>query len=80
MTPSFDSPTGFVGLRIGKETSRPVTDYGMRYDGQHWHYIDKWLWALQRAGRGEEAIAIAQTCFPYFFDSARKWNEVETVC
>jgi hypothetical protein len=69
MTPSFDSPTGFVGLRIGKETSRPVTDYGMRYDGQYWHYIDKWLWALQRAGRGEEAIAIAQTCFPYFFDS-----------
>jgi hypothetical protein len=72
MKPSSDSPTGFVGLRIGKEISRPVTDYGMRYDGQYWHYIDKWLWALQRAGHDEEAIAIARTCFPHFFDSRGK--------
>lgn len=62
------SPTGYVGLRIGKTESRPVTDYGMRYDGQYWHYIDKWLLALARLGRVADGIGIAKSCFPYFYD------------
>jgi hypothetical protein len=62
------SPTGYVGLRIGKVSSRQVTDYGMRYDGMYWHYVDKWLLALARAGRVEDGIHLARSCFPYFFD------------
>lgn len=63
------SPTGYVGLRIGKVDSRKVTDYGMRYDGQYWHYIDKWLLALARAGRIDDGVRIAKSCFPFFFDA-----------
>jgi len=63
------SPTGFVGLRIGKVDSMPVTDYGMRYDGQYWHYLDKWLLALSRAGRSDEGIRMAKSVFPHFFDA-----------
>jgi hypothetical protein len=70
MRPDPQSPTGYVGLRIGKVQSRKTTDYGMSYDGQYWHYIDKWLFALARAGRIQEGIAIAKSCFPFFFDSA----------
>jgi hypothetical protein len=62
------SPTGHVGLRIGKIHSRKITDYGMEYDGQYWHYIDKWLLALARAGHVKEGIDIAKSCFPAFFD------------
>ena len=65
------SPTGYVGLRIGKVDSRRVTDAGMEFDGQYWHYVDKWLFALERAGRSDDAIKIAKSCFPYFFDSSR---------
>ena len=63
------SPTGHVGLRIGKVTTRQVTDYGMSYDGQYWHYIDKWLLALARSGHVEDGIRIAKSCFPAFFDA-----------
>jgi hypothetical protein len=69
-----ESPTGFVGLRIGKVQSRQVTDYGMQYDGQYWHYVDKWLLALARAGHASEGIAIAKSCFPYFFDKGQQGN------
>lgn len=62
-------PTGYIGLRIGKAETRKVTDYGMRYDGQYWHYVDKWLLALARAGRIREGISIAKSVFPYFFDA-----------
>ena len=68
MTKDASSPTGHVGLRIGKVHSRKVTDYGMSYDGQYWHYVDKWLLALARSGHINEGIQIAKSCFPYFFD------------
>lgn len=68
MTKDASSPTGYVGLRIGKVDSRRVTDYGMSYDGQYWHYVDKWLLALARSGHVSEGIQIAKSCFPYFFD------------
>lgn len=68
MTKDTSSPTGHVGLRIGKVHSRKVTDYGMSYDGQYWHYVDKWLLALARSGHVTEGILIAKSCFPYFFD------------
>jgi hypothetical protein len=68
MTMDTSSPTGHVGLRIGKLYSRKVTDYGMTYDGQYWHYVDKWLLALARSGHVKEGIEIAKSCFPYFFD------------
>ena len=68
MTRDSNSPTGYVGLRIGKVDSQKETDYGMRYDGQYWHYVDKWLLALARAGHVEDGIRIAKSCFPYFFD------------
>ena len=63
------SPTGHVGLRIGKLDSRKITDYGMEFDGQYWHYIDKWLLALARSGHVNEGIHIAKSCFPAFFDA-----------
>jgi hypothetical protein len=63
------SPTGFVGLRIGKLHSAAQTDAGMALDGQYWHYIDKWLLALVRAGRADDAAAIAKVAFPPFFDA-----------
>lgn len=66
--PSSTSPTGHVGLRIGKLHSRKVTDYGMEYDGQYWHYVDKWLLALARAGHVNEGLHIAKSCFSAFFD------------
>lgn len=69
MSPSTISPTGYVGLRIGKVDTRQATDYGMHYDGQYWHYIDKWLFALSRCGRNEEARRLAKSVFPYFFDT-----------
>lgn len=71
MTSNAASPTGHVGLRIGKVDSRKVTDCGMKYDGQYWHYIDKWLLALARSGHVDQGIQIAKTCFPYFFDGRR---------
>lgn len=77
MTASEDSPTGYVGLRIGKTSSRKVTDYGMQYDGQYWHYVDKWLLALARAGHVADGIRIAKSCFPAFFDTGYDgtgWN------
>jgi len=76
MTVSETSPTGHVGLRIGKVSSKKVTDYGMQYDGQYWHYIDKWLLALARSGHVQEGIQIAKTCFPVFFDTGdgTGWN------
>eukprot|EP00957_Ditylum_brightwellii_P084003 6385233-Ditylum_brightwellii.AAC.1 len=40
----------------------------MSYDGQYWHYVDKWLLALARAERVDDGIRIAKSCFPYFFD------------
>ena len=71
MTKCKISPTGYVGLRIGKVHTRKITDYGMTYDGQYFHYIDKWLFALCRAGNPghvEDGIRIAKSIFPYFFD------------
>jgi hypothetical protein len=67
MTVDASSPTGHVGLRIGKVSSRKVTDYGMSFDGMYWHYVDKWLLALARSGHADEGIRIAKSCFSYFF-------------
>ena len=39
----------------------------MRYDGQYFHYIDKWLFALSRANHIEDGLRIAKSIFPYFF-------------
>mgnify|MGYP000272676830 CR=1 FL=1 len=69
MTKDMASPNGNVGLRIGKAHHRQVTDAGMSYDGQYWHYIDKWLLALSRAGRVEDGCRIGKSVFPYFFDA-----------
>ena len=66
---SPSSPTGHVGLRIGKLHSTKVTDYGMEYDGQYWHYVDKWLLALARSGHVNEGVHIAKSCFLAFFDA-----------
>ncbi len=35
------TPHGYVGLRIGKERARRVSDAGMSYDGMYAHYLDK---------------------------------------
>jgi hypothetical protein len=35
------TPHGYVGLRIGKERARRVSDAGMTYDGLYAHYVDK---------------------------------------
>ena len=69
------SPTGYVGLRIGKVETKKVTDYGMEYDGQYFHYIDKWLLALARTNHVEEGIRISKSIFPYFFSDSR-YSEV----
>ena len=68
------SPTGYVGMRIGKVESRKVTDYGMQYDGMYWHYVDKWLLALARTNHVEEGIRIAKSIFPYFFSTSSKYG------
>jgi hypothetical protein len=39
----------------------------MRYDGQYFHYIDKWLFALARTNHIEDGLRIAKSIFPYFF-------------
>jgi len=62
------SPTGYVGLRIGKVLTRNETDSGMTYDGMYFHYLDKWLLALTRAGRINDGVRIAKSSFPYFYD------------
>ena len=72
MLESDVSPTGFAGLRIGKVESEIPTDYGMEYDGQYFHYIDKWLLALARTNHIDEGIRVAKGCFPYFFSSGRR--------
>ena len=69
------SPTGYVGLRIGKVETKKVTDFGMEYDGQYFHYIDKWLLALARTNHVEEGIRISKSIFPYFFSDSR-YSEV----
>jgi hypothetical protein len=74
MTVDAQSPTGYIGLRIGKIDERRVTDYGMSYDGMYWHYTDKWLLALARAGRVEEALCIVKSVFPHFFDAGPYGN------
>lgn len=68
MRPDSRSPTGFAGLRVGKPQSAPRTDAGMALDGQYWHYLDKWLLALVRADRADEAAAIGKVAFERFFD------------
>ncbi|KAL7503978.1 hypothetical protein ACHAXN_001679 [Cyclotella atomus] len=70
MKPCKMSPTGYVGMRIGKVESQIDTDYGMRCDGQYFHYIDKWLFALSRTGHIEDGLRIAKSIFPYFFSKA----------
>lgn len=42
----------------------------MRYDGQYFHYIDKWLFALSRTNYIEDGLRIAKSIFPYFFSKA----------
>lgn len=69
MVLDMSTPGGFVGLRIGKVVSKKNTDPGMLYDGMYFHYIDKWLLALARSNRVEDAIKIAKSCFPFFFDA-----------
>lgn len=48
-----------VGMRIGKEQSRAMSDPGMQYDGMYWHYIDKWIFALTRVGMMRQRLAMA---------------------
>lgn len=36
------------GLRIGKPLAAASSDPGMALDGQYWHYLDKWMFALAR--------------------------------
>jgi len=43
-----DGRSGYVGLRIGKLEARSESDAGMAFDGQYWHYLDKWLFANSR--------------------------------
>lgn len=38
----------YKGLRIGKVHARQESDPGMQFDGMYWHYLDKFLFALQR--------------------------------
>jgi hypothetical protein len=42
----------YKGYRIGKCKARTQaeggSDYGMEYDGIYWHYIDKFIFALER--------------------------------
>eukprot|EP00956_Cyclotella_meneghiniana_P031947 scaffold85737_cov56-Cyclotella_meneghiniana.AAC.6 len=61
------SPTGFVGLRIGKPTVKAITDPKTRYDGQFWDHIDKWLFALARTNHIADGVRIDKSCFSYFF-------------
>lgn len=45
------TPHGYVGLRIGKERARRVSDAGMTFDGLYAHYLDKHMFALLRFGQ-----------------------------
>lgn len=45
------TPHCYIGLRIGKERARPVSDAGMAFDGLYAHYEDKWMFALLRFGQ-----------------------------
>ena len=40
----------------------------MKFDGQYFHYIDKWLFALARTNHVEDGLRIAKSIFPYFFE------------
>jgi hypothetical protein len=42
----------------------------MRFDGQYFHYLDKWLFALARANHVTDGVRIAKSSFPYFFEDA----------
>lgn len=72
------SPTKYAGLRIGKlHALSGQTDFGMKYDGQYFHYVDKWLFSLLRLGqecgnysRIHQAACWAKVLFPHFFDRA----------
>eukprot|EP00005_Dracoamoeba_jomungandri_P005533 CAMPEP_0174260792 /NCGR_PEP_ID=MMETSP0439-20130205/10537_1 /TAXON_ID=0 /ORGANISM="Stereomyxa ramosa, Strain Chinc5" /LENGTH=337 /DNA_ID=CAMNT_0015345121 /DNA_START=221 /DNA_END=1234 /DNA_ORIENTATION=+ len=46
-----ESPSGYAGLRIGKNRARTKSDAGMSLDGMYFHYVDKWLFALLRLGQ-----------------------------
>ena len=67
----FHLHTSLQHAFVMQEETRKVTDYGMHYDGQYWHYIDKWLFALARTNHIEDGIRIAKSCFPYFFSSGK---------
>jgi len=77
MKPDPLSPTKYAGLRIGKTRAvKGQTDFGMKYEGQYFHYVDKWLFALLRLGqesnnysRVHQAACWAKVLFPHFFDS-----------
>jgi hypothetical protein len=43
----------------------------MTFDGQYFHYIDKWLLALARTNHIEDGLRIAKSIFPYFFEENR---------
>lgn len=44
----------------------------MTFDGQYFHYIDKWLFALARTNHIEDGLRIAKSIFPYFFQENRR--------
>jgi hypothetical protein len=59
---------------ITKPTAKKVTDLANRYDGMFWHHITMWLFALARANHIDEAIRIAKSCFPSFFQRQTRFS------
>ena len=63
----FSSHFECLSFPLLQPTAKKATDPNTRYDGQFWHHIDKWLFALVRAHHVDEGVRIAKSCFPSFF-------------
>lgn len=84
------TPHGYVGLRIGKERARRVSDAGMTFDGLYAHYCDKWIFGLLRFGQtcgrlgdgaaAEKYLALAEQLIkaihPFFMQHDRRGRPV----
>jgi hypothetical protein len=64
-----------IGLRIGKTDSKALSDAGFNYDGQYFHYFDKWIFALTRYSMESnddkiilKAIELVKESHPYFVE------------